>query len=89
MLPFTVAQSDEMFNRLEALFLCRGVTDLSTVVHMTPLEEIEQSSRCWRSRVHVYPRRPRLSVDRAGAENRFQMDTVGVMSENSAAVFGN
>ena len=68
----------------QALFFCRGVTNLNIAVHMAPFAEMEEARKYYRWHMHVYPRRGRLSVDRAGAEIGFGTDVIDTMPEATA-----
>ena len=67
-----------------ALFFYAGVTDLNIAVHMAPFAVMEEARKYYRWHLHIYPRRPRLPVDRAGAEMGFDTDVVDVLPENCA-----
>jgi galactose-1-phosphate uridylyltransferase len=68
-----------------ALFFYRGVTDLNIAVHMAPFREMEEARRYYRWHMHIYPRKHRLPIDRAGAEIGFDTNVIEVLPENSAA----
>lgn len=70
------------------LFFCRGVTDLNIAVHMAPFREMEEARKYYRWHVHVYPRRSRLPVDKAGSELGFSTDVIDTLPETTAAVLG-
>ncbi len=67
-----------------ALFFYRGVTDLNIVVHMASFAEMEQARKYYRWHMHIYPRRARLPVDRAGSEIGFGTRVIDVMPEVTA-----
>ena len=67
-----------------ALFFYRGLTDLNIAVHMAPFAEMEAARRYFRWHMHIYPRRPRLPSDRAGAEIGFGTNVIDVLPERSA-----
>ena len=67
-----------------ALFFYQGVTDLNIAIHMAPYREMEQARKYFRWHVHIYPRKNRLPVDRAGAEIGFDTSVIDVMPERSA-----
>ncbi|MFC1962521.1 hypothetical protein ACFLWB_00765 [Chloroflexota bacterium] len=64
-----------------ALFFCRGVTDLNIAVHMATFAEMEEARKYYRWHMHIYPRRARLPVDRAGAEIGFGTEVIDTMPE--------
>ena len=68
-----------------ALFFYRGVTDLNIVVHQAPFSKMEEARDYYRWHMHIYPRRPRLPSDRAGAEIGFDLNIIDTLPENSAA----
>ncbi len=67
-----------------ALFFYRGVTDLNIAVHMAPFAEMEAARKYYRWHMHIYPRRARLPVDRAGAEMGFGTDVIDALPEATA-----
>jgi hypothetical protein len=67
-----------------ALFFYRGVTDLNVAVHMAPFAEMEEARKYYRWHIHIYPRRGRLPVDRAGSEIGFGTDVIDAMPETTA-----
>ncbi len=67
-----------------ALFFYRGVTDLNIAVHMATFAEMEQARKYYRWHMHIYPRRARLPVDRAGAELGFGTEVIDTMPEVTA-----
>lgn len=67
-----------------ALFFYRGITDLNVAVHMAPFTEMEEARKYYRWHMHIYPRRGRLPVDRAGSEIGFGTDVIDVMPETTA-----
>jgi galactose-1-phosphate uridylyltransferase len=69
-----------------ALFFYRGITDLNIAVHMAPFRQMEEARSYYRWHMHIYPRRPRLPSDRAGAEIGFELNVIDTLPENSAAV---
>lgn len=68
-----------------ALFFYLGVTDLNIAVHQAPFKEIETARRYYRWHMHVYPRRHRLPIDRAGAEIGFETNVIDSLPENTAS----
>lgn len=69
-----------------ALFFYRGVADLNIAVHMAPFREREEAREYYRWHMHIYPRRSRLPVDRAGAEIGFETYVIDTLPENTAEV---
>jgi len=67
-----------------ALFFCRGVTNLNIAMHMAPFTEMEQARKYYRWHIHIYPRRARLPIDRAGAEIGFGTQVIDTMPEVTA-----
>jgi len=67
-----------------ALFFYRGVTDLNIAVHMAPFGQRREARHYYRWHMHVYPRRSRLPVDKAGAEIGFGTDIVDTLPEKTA-----
>lgn len=67
-----------------ALFFYRGVTNLNIAVHMAPFRERDRARGYFRWHMHIYPRRSRLPVDRAGAEIGFETNVVDTLPERSA-----
>jgi len=64
-----------------ALFFYRGVTDLNIAVHMAPFAKMEQARSYYRWHMHIYPRRARLPIDRAGAEIGFGTEVIDSIPE--------
>ncbi len=71
------------------LFFCRGVTDLNIAIHMAPFKIMEEARKYYRWHMHIYPRRSRLPVDRAGAEIGFGTNVIDTLPETTAAVLRN
>jgi galactose-1-phosphate uridylyltransferase len=71
---------------LPALFFYRGVTDLNIAVHMAPFKEMAKARRYYRWHMHIYPRKHRLPIDRAGAEIGFETNVIDVLPESSASL---
>ncbi len=69
-----------------SLFFSRGVTNLNIAVHMAPFAEMEKARRYYRWHMHIYPRRAKLPVDKAGAEVGFGTAVIDVMPEVTAEV---
>lgn len=69
-----------------ALFFYRGVTDLNIAVHMAPFATMEPARKFFRWHMHIYPRRSRLPVDKAGAEIGFQTSVIDTLPEKTAEV---
>ncbi|MEW6034306.1 MAG: hypothetical protein AB1603_05585 [Chloroflexota bacterium] len=69
-----------------ALFFYRGITDLNIAVHMAPFREMEEARKYYRWHMHIYPRKPRLPMDRAGAEIGFDTNVIEALPETSAQV---
>jgi galactose-1-phosphate uridylyltransferase len=69
-----------------ALFFYRGITDMNIAIHMAPFSEIEQAKEYFRWHMHIYPRRSRLPVDRAGAEIGFGTDVIDTPPESTAEI---
>jgi galactose-1-phosphate uridylyltransferase len=67
-----------------ALFFYRGVTDLNIAVHMAPYTEIEKARKYYRWHMHIYPRRARLPIDRAGSEIGFGTEVIDTIPEVTA-----
>jgi len=67
-----------------ALFFCCGVTSLNIAMHMAPFSEMEEARKYYRWHMHIYPRRARLPVDRAGAEIGFGTQVIDTMPETTA-----
>lgn len=67
-----------------ALFFYRGITDLNIAVHMAPFSDMEEARDYYRWHMHIYPRRGRLPVDRAGSEMGFETDVIDAMPETTA-----
>lgn len=68
-----------------ALFFYRGITDFNIAVHMAPFSEMELARHYFRWHLHIYPRRSRLPVDRAGAELGFGTNVIDSLPETTAA----
>ncbi len=64
-----------------ALFFYCGVTDLNIAIHQAPLKLREEARKYFRWHMHIYPRRPKLPADRAGAEIGFETDVIDVLPE--------
>lgn len=77
---------DPILGIFPALFFYRGVTNLNIAVHMAPYQEMELARRYYRWHMHIFPRRSRLPVDRAGAEIGFGTDVIDVLPETSAFI---
>ena len=69
-----------------ALFFCRGITNLNIAVHMASFADMEEARRYYRWHMHIYPRRGRLPVDKAGAELGFNTTVIDTMPEITAEV---
>lgn len=69
-----------------ALFFYMGVTDLNIAIHMAPFGEKDEARQYYRWHMHIYPRKHRLPVDRAGAEIGFDTNVIDVLPENSASL---
>ena len=69
-----------------ALFFYRGITDLNIAVHQAPIREMEHARSYYRWHMHIYPRKPKLPIDRAGAEIGFDTNVIEALPETSAAV---
>jgi galactose-1-phosphate uridylyltransferase len=69
-----------------ALFFYTGVTDLNIAIHMAPFAEREAAREYYRWHMHIYPRRPTLPVDRAGAELGFETNVIDALPERCAEV---
>jgi len=67
-----------------ALFFCRGVTDLNIAVHMAPFGIMDKARKYYRWHMHIYPRRSKLPVDKAGAEIGFGTGVIDTMPEATA-----
>ena len=67
-----------------ALFFYRGVTDLNVVVHMAPFARMEEARKYYRWHLHIYPRRSRLPIDKAGAELGFGTSVIDTLPEKTA-----
>lgn len=67
-----------------ALFFYRGVTDLNIAMHMAPFREMDEARRYYRWHMHIYPRRSRLPVDKAGSEVGFAMEVIDTLPETTA-----
>jgi len=74
-----IAQS--LVSIFPALFFCRGVTSLNIAMHMAPYSEMDEARKYYRWHMHIYPRRARLPVDRAGAEIGFGTQVIDTMPE--------
>ena len=69
-----------------ALFFYAGVTDLNVAIHMAPFAEREAARKYYRWHMHIYPRRPTLPIDRAGAEIGFETNVIDALPERCAEV---
>ncbi|MBI4289600.1 MAG: hypothetical protein HY671_14385 [Chloroflexi bacterium] len=69
-----------------ALFFYRGVSNINIAVHMAPFREMEEARGYYRWHMHIYPRRAKLPIDRAGAEIGFDTNVIEVMPERSAGI---
>jgi len=69
-----------------ALFFCRGITNLNIAVHMALFSEMEEARKYYRWHMHIYPRRAKLPIDRAGAELGFGTGVIDTMPEVTAEV---
>lgn len=69
-----------------ALFFYRGVTDLNIAIHMAPFREMDEARRYYRWHMHIYPRRSRLPIDKAGSEVGFGAEVIDTLPEITAAV---
>ena len=69
---------------IQALFFCRGITNLNIAMHMATYAQIEQARKYYRWHMHIYPRRNRLPADRAGAEIGFGTQVIDTMPELTA-----
>ena len=67
-----------------ALFFYRGVTDLNIAIHMAPFREMDEARRYYRWHMHIYPRRSRLPVDKAGSEIGFATEVIDTLPETTA-----
>jgi len=67
-----------------ALFFYQGVTDLNIAVHMATFAEMEEARKYYRWHMHIYPRRSRLPIDRAGAEIGFGTSVIDTLPETTA-----
>jgi len=67
-----------------ALFFYRGVTDLNIAVHMASFVGMEEARKYYRWHMHIYPRRARLPVDRAGSEMGFGTNVIDTAPETTA-----
>jgi UDPglucose--hexose-1-phosphate uridylyltransferase len=67
-----------------ALFFYRGVTNLNVAVHMATFAEMEEARKYYRWHMHIYPRRGKLPVDRAGSEIGFGTDVIDALPEVTA-----
>ena len=67
-----------------ALFFCRGVTDFNIAVHMANFADMEEARKYYRWHMHIYPRRGKLPVDRAGSEIGFGTGVIDAMPEVTA-----
>jgi galactose-1-phosphate uridylyltransferase len=67
-----------------ALFFYQGITDLNIAVHMATFAEMEEARKYYRWHMHIYPRRARLPIDRAGAEIGFGTSVIDTMPETTA-----
>jgi len=55
---------------------------------MATFAEMEEARRYYRWHMHIYPRRGRLPIDRAGSEIGFATDVIDVMPEVTAELLG-
>ncbi|MFC2020267.1 hypothetical protein ACFLU1_00505 [Chloroflexota bacterium] len=69
-----------------ALFFCRGITNLNLAVHMATFTDMEEARKYYRWHMHIYPRRGRLPIDKAGAELGFGTGVIDTMPEATAKV---
>ncbi len=67
-----------------ALFFYRGITDINIAVHMAPFTGMDEARRYYRWHMHIFPRRARLPVDRAGSEIGFGTDVIDTPPEITA-----
>ena len=67
-----------------ALFFYRGVTDLNIAVHMATFAKMEEARKYYRWHMHIYPRRNKLPVDRAGSEIGFGTEVIDAVPEVTA-----
>ncbi|MEK7281722.1 MAG: hypothetical protein AAB037_05160, partial [Chloroflexota bacterium] len=67
-----------------ALFFYHGVTDLNIAVHMAPYAQMEEARAYYRWHLHIYPRRSRLPMDKAGAELGFGTSIIDTLPEKTA-----
>ncbi len=65
----------------QGLFFCRGITNLNIAVHMAPFSQMDEARKYYRWHMHIYPRRARLPVDRAGAEMGFDTSVIDTLPE--------
>ena len=72
-----------------SLFFYRGVTDLNIVMHMATFAEMEQAREYYRWHIHIYPRRARLPIDRAGSEIGFGTGVIDTLPELTAELLRN
>ncbi|MBI2855136.1 MAG: hypothetical protein HYX87_09510 [Chloroflexi bacterium] len=68
-----------------ALFFYRGITDLNIAVHMAPFRQMEEARKYYRWHMHIYPRKSRLPMDRAGAEIGFETNVIEALPESTAS----
>jgi galactose-1-phosphate uridylyltransferase len=66
-----------------ALFFYRGVTDLNIAIHQAPFKDMEDARKYYRWHMHIYPRRPKPPVDRAGAEIGFETNIIDTLPEET------
>ncbi len=71
---------------LHSLFFYMGVTDLNVAIHMAPFKDMENARKYYRWHMHIYPRRSKTPVDRAGAELGFDTDVITVLPEKTAEI---
>jgi len=76
--------SQSIQNIFRALLFCRGVTNLNIAFHMSNFTEMDQARNYYRWHMHIYPRRSRLPVDRAGSEIGFSTQVIDVLPEVTA-----
>ncbi|MFC1974368.1 hypothetical protein ACFLU2_03345, partial [Chloroflexota bacterium] len=69
-----------------ALFFYRGITDLNIAIHMAPFSKMEAARKYYRWHIHIFPRRSRFPVDKAGAEIGFETNVIDSMPETTADV---
>ncbi|MFC2058363.1 hypothetical protein ACFLTS_01800 [Chloroflexota bacterium] len=67
-----------------SLFFYRGITDLNIAIHMAPFNQMEAARKYYRWHIHIYPRRSRFPVDKAGAEIGFETNVIDSLPETTA-----